>query len=112
MLILVLTGCKMWPASVGIYNKSAESIDIELYVNNVTGAAEIFPLLVNKFDEDYLNSGSRNVSPLRIDTVDLNIKTRYSLAPGECLNIGNTGMINTAATFITSLQRAHQKLIR
>lgn len=88
ILILVFTGCKMWPASVGLYNKSAKSIEVELYVNNAAGAAEVFPLVISKFDEEYMNSGSRNVSPLKLDTVDHNIIARYSLGAGECLNIG------------------------
>jgi len=78
----------MWPSSVGIYNRSGEDVVIELYVGDVDAAAEVFPLLINRFDKDYRDFASRNISPLKIDTVNGRLKTTYRLAPGECLNIG------------------------
>jgi len=64
------------------------SIDVELYAKNVTGAEEVFPLVINKFDEDYLRFGSRNISPLQLDTINNDVRARYRLEPGECLSIG------------------------
>lgn len=77
----------MWPVSVGIYNKSAEKVKVELYAENTSGVAEIFPLLINRFNDNYEDVSSRNLSPLTLDTLQGTLRTVYQLDPGECLGI-------------------------
>ena len=87
IIALLTSGCKMWPVSVGIYNQSAHPVQIELIVEKGLNSTEIFPLLVSRFDNEYVDSAFRNLSPLKIDTVETGYRTVYHLLPGECLTI-------------------------
>lgn len=89
VLVILLTGCKMWPLSVGIYNRSEEKIEVELYVENKPGASEYFPVIINKFGNDYTDTAFRNLSPIKTDTAKLGLKTLYQLYPGECITIAS-----------------------